>query len=102
MTARFKRNASALVWLPRATASGTDVEGPFGTIFFGAGLVDDERPSAHPFTLQPINGGCVPVIAVTAHVLDQSVVDAGFQRLLRKPFAPDQLVATIDSVFTAG
>jgi hypothetical protein len=30
---------------------------PFGTILFSASLVDNERPSAKPFTLQPINGG---------------------------------------------
>jgi len=40
----------------------------------------------------------VPVIAMTAYLLDQSVVDAGFQKILRKPFAPDQLLAAIDSV----
>ena len=44
------------------------------------------------------DGGHVPVIAMTAYVLDQVVVDAGFQRPLRKPFAPDQLLAAIDSV----
>jgi CheY-like chemotaxis protein len=42
--------------------------------------------------------GNVPVIAMTAYVLDQAIVDAGFQKILRKPFAPDQLLATIDSV----
>jgi len=45
------------------------------------------------------DGGHVPVIAMTAYVLDQVVVDAGFQRLLRKPFAPDQLLAAIDSIY---
>ena len=40
--------------------------------------------------------GNVPVIAMTAYVLDQAVVNAGFQSILRKPFMPDQLLATID------
>jgi CheY-like chemotaxis protein len=40
----------------------------------------------------------VPVIAMTAYGLDQAVVDAGFQRILKKPFAPDQLLAAVDSV----
>jgi CheY-like chemotaxis protein len=44
------------------------------------------------------HGRSVPVIAMTAYVLDQAVADAGFQRLIRKPFAPEQLLATIDSV----
>jgi CheY-like chemotaxis protein len=42
--------------------------------------------------------GKVPVIAMTAYLLDQAVVDAGFESILRKPFAPDQLLAVIDSV----
>jgi CheY-like chemotaxis protein len=45
------------------------------------------------------DGGSVPVIAMTAYMLDQSLIDAGFQSILRKPFEPDQLLATIDSVF---
>ena len=44
------------------------------------------------------DGGSVPVIAMTAYMLDQSLVAAGFQRILRKPFEPDQLLAAIDSV----
>jgi CheY-like chemotaxis protein len=48
--------------------------------------------------LDPAHGGFVPVIAMTAYVLDQAVVAAGFQRILRKPFAPEQLLTTIDSV----
>jgi CheY-like chemotaxis protein len=44
------------------------------------------------------DGGSVPVIAMTAYMLDQSLVDAGFESILRKPFEPDQLLATIDSV----
>jgi CheY-like chemotaxis protein len=43
-------------------------------------------------------GGSVPVIAMTGFVLDQSIVDAGFQKILRKPFGPGKLLATIDSV----
>jgi CheY-like chemotaxis protein len=42
--------------------------------------------------------GKVPVIAMTAYVLDQGVVNAGFESVLRKPFIPDQLLATIDLV----
>ena len=45
------------------------------------------------------DGGSVPVIAMTAYMLDQTLVDAGFQSILRKPFQADQLLATIDSVF---
>jgi CheY-like chemotaxis protein len=42
--------------------------------------------------------GSVPVIAMTAYVLDQTMVNAGFESVLRKPFMPDQLLATIDLV----
>ncbi|MBV8485732.1 MAG: response regulator [Verrucomicrobia bacterium] len=42
--------------------------------------------------------GEVPIIAMTAYVLDQAVVNAGFESVLRKPFVPDQLLATIDLV----
>ena len=42
--------------------------------------------------------GRVPVIGMTAYLLDQAVVNAGFQSVLRKPFIPDQLLATIDLV----
>jgi CheY-like chemotaxis protein len=45
------------------------------------------------------DGGAVPVIAMTAYMLDQALVDAGFQSILRKPFEADQLLTTIDSVF---
>jgi CheY-like chemotaxis protein len=47
--------------------------------------------------LSRTEGGSIPVIAMTAY--DQNVITpGGFQKLLRKPFAPDQLLATIDSV----
>jgi CheY-like chemotaxis protein len=50
-------------------------------------------------TLGKNSGGSVPVIAITAYVIiDEVLADAGFQRVLRKPFTPDQLLATIDSV----
>ncbi|PWT86353.1 MAG: response regulator [Acidobacteria bacterium] len=50
-------------------------------------------------TLGKNSGGSVPVIAMTAYAIDDRViVDAGFQRALRKPFAPDQLLATIHLV----
>jgi len=42
--------------------------------------------------------GNIPVIAMTAYALDQAVVKAGFESVLRKPFIPDQLLATIDLV----
>ena len=42
--------------------------------------------------------GNVPVIAMSAYGLDQAVVNAGFKSVLRKPFMPDQLLATIDLV----
>jgi CheY-like chemotaxis protein len=44
-------------------------------------------------------GGSIPVIAITAYAIDEEVLaEAGFQRVLRKPFTPDQLLATIDLV----
>jgi CheY-like chemotaxis protein len=39
--------------------------------------------------------GKLPVIAMTAYVLDQGVVNAGFESILRKPFTPDRLLATL-------
>jgi CheY-like chemotaxis protein len=42
-----------------------------------------------------VNGGSVPVVAMTGYVLDQTVTDAGFQGILRKPFRSDQLLAVI-------
>jgi len=46
------------------------------------------------------DGGSVPVIAMTAYMVDQTLVDAGFQSILRKPFEADQLFATIDAVLS--
>ena len=46
------------------------------------------------------DGGCVPVIAMTAYPLNETIVEAGFHRILREPFTPDQLLATIDSVLS--
>ena len=46
------------------------------------------------------DGGRVPVIALTGHVLYQAVADADFQGILRTPFQPDQLLAAIDSVLS--
>ena len=44
-------------------------------------------------------GGSVPVIAETAFGPEDDLIrEAGFQNCLRKPFTPDQLIATIDSV----
>ncbi|MBV8276678.1 MAG: response regulator [Verrucomicrobia bacterium] len=43
-------------------------------------------------------GGSVPVVAMTAHRHKQdSIIGLGFQELLEKPFAPDQLLMSIDS-----
>ena len=46
------------------------------------------------------DGGSVPVIAMTAYMVDQTLADAGFQSILRKPFEADQLLATIDAVLS--
>ena len=46
------------------------------------------------------DGGCVPVIAMTAYLLNEAIVDAGFHKTLLKPFTPDQLLAVIDSVLS--
>ena len=51
--------------------------------------------------LGPDAGGSVPVIAMTALVVqaDRSrILDAGFQAYLPKPFSPDRLVETILTV----
>ena len=50
-------------------------------------------------TLSKNRGDAVPVIAITAYAIDDAILrDAGFHRVLRKPFTPDQLLATIDLV----
>jgi hypothetical protein len=46
--------------------------GSFGTILFSASLVDDERPSARTFTLQPINGGSAFCNAAHRHEREAS------------------------------
>jgi CheY-like chemotaxis protein len=51
--------------------------------------------------LGPASGGRVPVIAMTACVIKgerASVLDAGFQAYLAKPFTPDKLLETILAV----
>jgi CheY-like chemotaxis protein len=51
--------------------------------------------------LGPAAGGSVPVIAMTACVIKgerASVLDAGFQACLPKPFTPDKLLETILAV----
>jgi CheY-like chemotaxis protein len=51
--------------------------------------------------LGPAAGGGVPVIAMTACVIKGergSVLDAGFQACLPKPFTPDKLLETILAV----
>jgi CheY-like chemotaxis protein len=42
------------------------------------------------------DGGGVPVIAITAFVLDPEIIDADFQGILRKPFTADQLLTAIE------
>jgi CheY-like chemotaxis protein len=42
------------------------------------------------------DGGGVPVIAITAYVLDPEIIDADFQGILRKPFTADQLLTAIE------
>jgi CheY-like chemotaxis protein len=41
------------------------------------------------------DGGGVPVIAITAYVLDPDIIDADFQGILRKPFTADQLLTAV-------
>jgi DNA-binding response OmpR family regulator len=51
-------------------------------------------------SLDPEQGGSVPVIAVTAleGIGDQTgTVDSGFRAILRKPFKPDRLLSTVVS-----
>lgn len=51
-------------------------------------------------SLGPDHGGSIPVIGITGHAIDDRfLLDAGFQRVLKKPFMPEQLLGTIDSVF---
>ena len=42
------------------------------------------------------DGGGVPVIAITAYVLDPETIDADFQGILRKPFTMDQLLTAVE------
>jgi CheY-like chemotaxis protein len=61
----------------------------------GFGLLREIR------ALGPAAGGNVPVIAMTASVIKgerASVLDAGFQACLSKPFTPDKLMETILAV----
>jgi CheY-like chemotaxis protein len=61
----------------------------------GFGLLREIR------ALGPEAGGSVPVIAMTACVVkgeNTSLIDAGFQACLPKPFTPDKLLETILAV----
>ena len=42
------------------------------------------------------DGGGVPVIAITAYVLDPEIIEADFQGILRKPFTMDQLLTAVE------
>jgi len=47
------------------------------------------------------NGGCVPVIAITALVSEadrKRILDVGFHAYLQKPVMPDKLLETVRSV----
>ena len=51
-------------------------------------------------SLDPEQGGSVPVIAVTAleGIVDQTgTADSGFRAILHKPFKPDRLLSTVVS-----
>jgi CheY-like chemotaxis protein len=42
------------------------------------------------------DGGGVPVVAITAYMLDPEIIDADFQGILRKPFTADQLLTAVE------
>jgi CheY-like chemotaxis protein len=61
----------------------------------GFGLIREIR------ALGPDAGGSVPVVAMTACLIQgkrASILDAGFQACLPKPFTPDKLLETILAV----
>lgn len=65
----------------------TDIRMPSRT---GLDLLRDIRD------LSTDDGGGVPVIAITAYLLDPEIIDADFQGILRKPFSPDQLLKAVE------
>jgi CheY-like chemotaxis protein len=65
----------------------TDIRMPNRT---GIELLTDIR------NLSTDDGGGVPVIAITAYMLDPEVIDADFQGILRKPFTADQLLTAVE------
>jgi|ERR1700740_3274524 CheY-like chemotaxis protein len=65
----------------------TDIRMPSRT---GIELLMDIR------NLSTDDGGGVPVIAITAYVLDPEIIDADFQGILRKPFTADQLLTAVE------
>ena len=65
----------------------TDIRMPSRT---GLDLLRDIR------NLSTDDGGGVPVIAITAYILDPEIIDADFQGILRKPFTPDQLLKAVE------
>ena len=100
LAARFLAERGAQVFTARDAFEGlmllrtfhpdlvmTDIRMPSRT---GLDLLRDIR------NLSTDDGGGVPVIAITAYVLDTEIIDADFQGILRKPFTPDQLLKAVE------
>ncbi|MBV9874905.1 MAG: response regulator [Verrucomicrobia bacterium] len=100
LAARFLAERGAQVFTARDAFEGlmslravhpdlvvTDIRMPSRT---GLDLLMDIR------NLSTDDGGGVPVIAITAYVLDPEIIDADFQGILRKPFTPDQLLNAVE------
>jgi CheY-like chemotaxis protein len=100
LAARFLAERGAQVFTARDAFEGlmllrafhpdlvmTDIRMPSRT---GLDLLRDIR------NLSTDDGGGVPVIAITAFVLDPEIIDADFQGILRKPFTPDQLLKAVE------
>ena len=65
----------------------TDIRMPSRT---GLELLMDIR------NLSTEKGGGIPVIAMTAYILDPEIIEADFQGIIRKPFTPDQLLTMVE------
>ena len=105
LIAEFLGKKGALVW---ATKNAFDGIGLIKGIGPDVVLSDINMPGRDGFELSGdiralggSSGGSVPVIAMTAfgHTVNREItLAAGFQAHPDKPFTPDQLLATIDSV----